>query len=208
MRLVTMKAQTILSQIKEVIGINLNEEVKVELQEITLENGTVLVSDSFEKGKSVFIKSEDEENIALPVGSYTLEDGRELLVKEEGLIESISAKEEKEEVEASEESVTQEKVEETEMEEHEEEKEEEKEEMYVTKEEFALAMDELKSMIEKLADHKEEMSSKQKAEVELSEEVAEPIVHNPEAKTESNIFYNSNIAPKSTLQEIYELFKK
>jgi hypothetical protein len=203
-----MKAQTILSQIKEVIGINLNEEVKVELQEITLENGTVLVSDSFEKGKSVFIKSEDEENIALPVGSYTLEDGRELLVKEEGLIESISAKEEKEEVEASEESVTEEKVEETEMEEHEEEKEEEKEEMYVTKEEFALAMDELKSMIEKLADHKEEMSSKQKAEVELSEEVAEPIVHNPEAKTESNIFYNSNIAPKSTLQEIYELFKK
>jgi hypothetical protein len=168
-----MKAQTILSQIKEVIG-----------------------------------KSEDEENIALPVGSYTLEDGRELLVKEEGLIESISAKEEKEEVEASEESVTEEKVEETEMEEHEEEKEEEKEEMYVTKEEFALAMDELKSMIEKLADHKEEMSSKQKAEVELSEEVAEPIVHNPEAKTESNIFYNSNIAPKSTLQEIYELFKK
>lgn len=203
-----MKAQTILSQIKEVIGINLNEEVKVELQELTLENGTVLVSDSFEKGKSVFIKSEDEENIALPVGSYTLEDGRELLVKEEGLIESISAKEEKEEVEASEESVTEEKVEETEMEEHEEEKEEEKEEMYVTKEEFALAMEELKSMIEKLKDHKEEMSSKEKEEVELSEEVAEPIVHNPEAKTESNIFYNSNIAPKSTLQEIYELFKK
>tara|TARA_A100000171_G_C2127535_1_gene144505 strand:+ start:608 stop:1219 length:612 start_codon:yes stop_codon:yes gene_type:complete len=203
-----MKAQTILSQIKEVIGINLNEEVKVELQELTLENGTVLVSDSFEKGKSVFIKSEDEEKIALPVGSYTLEDGRELLVKEEGLIESISAKEAKEEVEASEESVTEEKVEETEMEEHEEEKEEKKEEMYVTKEEFALAMDELKSMIEKLKDHKEEMSSKEKEEVELSEEVAEPIVHNPEAKTESNIFYNSNIAPKSTLQEIYELFKK
>ena len=207
MRLVNMKAQTILSQIKEVIGINLNEEVKVELQELTLENGTVLVSDSFEKGKSVFIKSEDEENIALPVGSYTLNDGRELLVKEEGLIESISAKEEKEEVEASEESVTEDKVEETEMEEHEE-KEEEKEEMYVTKEEFALAMEELKSMIEKLKDHKEEMSSKEKEEVELSEEVAEPIVHNPEAKTESNIFYNSNIAPKSTLQEIYELFKK
>lgn len=207
MRLVNMKAQTILSQIKEVIGINLNEEVKVELQELTLENGTVLVSDSFEKGKSVFIKSEDEENIALPVGSYTLDDGRELLVKEEGLIESISAKEEKEEVEASEESVTEDKVEETEMEEHEE-KEEEKEEMYVTKEEFALAMEELKSMIEKLKDHKEEMSSKEKEEVELSEEVAEPIVHNPEAKTESNIFYNSNIAPKSTLQEIYELFKK
>ena len=208
MRLVNMKAQTILSQIKEVIGINLNEEVKVELQELTLENGTVLVSDSFEKGKSVFIKSEDEENIALPVGSYTLDDGRELLVKEEGLIESISAKEEKEEVEASEESVTEDKVEETEMEEHEEEKEAEKEEMYVTKEEFALAMEELKSMIEKLKDHKEEMSSKEKEEVELSEEVAEPIVHNPEAKTESNIFYNSNIAPKSTLQEIYELFKK
>ena len=207
MRLVNMKAQTILSQIKEVIGINLNEEVKVELQEVTLENGTVLVSDSFEKGKSVFIKSEDEENIALPVGSYTLDDGRELLVKEEGLIESISAKEEKEEVEASEESVTEDKVEETEMEEHEK-KEEEKEEMYVTKEEFALAMEELKSMIEKLKDHKEEMSSKEKEEVELSEEVAEPIVHNPEAKTESNIFYNSNIAPKSTLQEIYELFKK
>ena len=98
-----MKAQEILNKIKEVVGIELSEEVSVQLEEIKLENGTILEAKKFESGQSVFIKTE-EENIALPVGEYKLEDGRSLMVKEEGLIDKIMDKvEEKEEVQASEE---------------------------------------------------------------------------------------------------------
>ena len=98
-----MKAQEILNKIKEVVGIELSEEVSVQLEEIKLENGTILEAEKFESGQSVFIKTE-EENIALPVGEYKLEDGRSLMVKEEGLIDKIMDKvEEKEEVQASEE---------------------------------------------------------------------------------------------------------
>jgi len=165
-----MKAQEILNKIKNVVGVELSEETAIQLEEMKLDNGTILVAESFKQGESVFIKSEDEE-IALPVGEYALEDGRKLMVKEEGLIDSIMEAE-KEEVEASEETVTENKeTENTEL-------EEEKEEMYVTKEEFALAVEEIKSMIEKIGDKKEMSEDVEKEE--LSAEVAEPIKHNPE----------------------------
>ena len=51
-----MKAQEILNKIKEVVGIELSEEVSVKLEEMTLENGTVLVAEKFESGEAVFIK--------------------------------------------------------------------------------------------------------------------------------------------------------
>ena len=179
-----MKAQDILNKIKNVVGVELSEEVSIQLAEMKLENGTILVAESFEAGKAVFIKSEEEE-IALPVGEYALEDGRKLIVKEEGLIDAIAeAKEEEEEVEA--------KVD-TDF-------EEEKEEMYVTKEEFALAVEEIKSMIEKIGD-KEEMSEEVEKE-ELSAEVAEPIKHNPEKEDKKFNFKISN-KEETTMDRIY-----
>ena len=162
-----------ITKIKEVL--NLTEEVK--LEQLKLENGTILEADSFESGKEVFIITEDEK-VALPVGEYELEDGRSLLVEEVGLIAEIKAEEEeKEEVEA----------------------EEEKEEMqYATKEELA----EVKKMIEEIKamlEPKEEMSademgnllteelSKQEipdeVQVELNKPAAEPIKANPEAES-------------------------
>ena len=87
-----------ITKIKEVL--NLTEEVK--LEQLKLENGTILEADSFEAGKEVFIITEDEK-VALPVGEYELEDGRSLLVEEVGLIAEIKSEEEKEEeVEAAE----------------------------------------------------------------------------------------------------------
>ena len=83
-----MKANDILNKIKNIVGVELSEE-KVELAEISLKNGTLLVSEEFTKGNAVFIKSEDGE-MALPVGEYELEDGRTLFVNEEGLIDSNS----------------------------------------------------------------------------------------------------------------------
>lgn len=177
-----MKATEILNKIKGIVGVELAEE-SVNLAEMKLENGTVLVAEEFKAGEAIFIKSE-EEQIALPVGEYKLENDMVLVVKEEGLISEIKEveaekEEEKEEVEAAE-----------------LEKEEEKEEMrYVTKEEFTKAVDEIKAMIDKMGKDKEEMSEetateevkKELQETELSatkEEAVEPIKHNPE--TEQN----------------------
>lgn len=61
----------------------LNLEVKLEEQK--LENGTLIEADSFEKGKEIFIKTDDEK-VAMPVGEYILEDGKLLVVEEEGII--------------------------------------------------------------------------------------------------------------------------
>ena len=197
-----MKAQEILNKIKEVVGIELSEEVSVQLEEIKLDNGTILVAEKFESGESVFIKSEDDENIALPIGEYALEDGRKLMVKEEGLIDAIGEVEVKEEeVEASEETASEEeKVEETELE---EEKEEAEEMNYVTKEEFSKAIEEIKGMIEKMS--KEEMKEEivEDAKEELSAEVAEPVVHNPEAKSETKSFFNKSY-PNTIQNRIYQ----
>ena len=140
-----MKANEILNKIKNIVGekVNLSEE-KIEMAEITLENGTVLVAESFEAGKSVFIKTEDEQ-IALPVGEYELEGDKILVVTEEGLIDSIKEAAEEEVVEEEELSEESKEVKETELEE-----EEKKEMEYVTKEEFTSAVDEIKAMIEKM----------------------------------------------------------
>ena len=187
-----MKAQEILNKIKEVVGIELAEEVSVKLEEMTLENGTVLVAEKFESGESIFIKTEDEQ-VALPVGEYDLPEGKKLIVKEEGLIDSVSDVEEvvEEEVEASTE-------EETEL----EEKEEEVAMEYVTKEEFTKAVDEIKSMIDEKTS-KAELKEEVKEEVELSAEVAEPVVHNPEAKLDNNTWFNKSY-PNTIQNRIYE----
>ena len=60
-------------------------DMKVKLEEMKLENGTLIESESFEKGKEIFIKTDDEK-VAMPVGEYILEDGRLLVVEEEGII--------------------------------------------------------------------------------------------------------------------------
>jgi hypothetical protein len=76
-----MKSQETLSKIMELL--NLQDEVK--LESMKLENGTTIEAEAFEANQEVFIITEDE-RIALPVGEYELEDGRILVVAEEGVI--------------------------------------------------------------------------------------------------------------------------
>ena len=196
-----MKANEILNKIKNIVGekVELSEE-KIEMAEITLENGTVLVAESFEAGKSVFIKTDDEE-IALPVGEYELEEGKVLVVSEEGLIDIIkeAAEEEVVEEELSEES---EEVKETELE------EEEKEEMnYVTKEEFTSAVEEIKAMIDEKLGNKEEMKEEVIEEKEeLSAVAPEPVKHNPEAEVDNKV--NFHIASNRTQTTKDRVFDK
>ena len=175
-----MKATEILSQIKEVLGLELAEEVKLEIQK--LENGTSLEAASFEPSQEIFIVGEDGSKIALPVGEdYKLEDGRTITVIEEGIIDSI-----KEAGEAEEEEVVEE----------EEEVEAEKEDapvkstettqkvVYATKEEVS----EIKEMIKDL---------------ELTAQAVEPIAHNPEAKSEANNNIGHNVSSNlSALREM------
>ena len=151
----------------------LNIEVKLEEQK--LENGTVISAEAFEKGKEIFIVTDDEK-VAMPVGEYILEDGRLVVVEEEGIIADVR--------EVSDEVPTKE-------EETEDLEEEVKEEMsYATKEELA----EVKTMVEEIKamlEPKEEMSEEVKEEFteEITEVVKEelsavkPIKHNPEAST-------------------------
>ena len=177
-----MKSQETLSKIMELL--NLQDEVK--LESMKLENGTVIEAEAFEANQEVFIVTEDE-RIALPIGEYELEDGRMLIVAEEGVIAEVRDANEEEEAPAEE------PAQEEEVEQAEEEKEEEM--AYATKEELTAAMDELKGMIDEIksmmSPKEEEMSEevveepKAEEQVEMStdEPAAKPIKHSPETKT-------------------------
>jgi hypothetical protein len=177
-----MKSQETLSKIMELL--NLQDEVK--LESMKLENGTTIEAEAFEANQEVFIVTEEDEKIALPVGEYTLEDGRILVVAEEGIIAEVN---EAGEPEAEEAPATEEVVEEVEQAE-----EEPKEEMsYATKEELSAAVEEMKAMIEEIkammSPKEEEMAEEVKEEVkeeevEMStdEPAAKPIKHSPDTK--------------------------
>mgnify|MGYP003110348921 FL=1 len=184
-----MKAQNMLDQIKEVLGMELSKEVQLAVMK--LDNGTEIEAEAFEADQQVFIKNEDGESIALPVGDYTLENGQSLKVETEGVIASIGEAEAEEEVEAAEEPKEEEAPTEEVV------AEEEKEEMnYATKEELEevkSVLEEIKEEIKSLGDHKKEMSKEEIEQIEMSAEEVEPIAHNPEAlSSHKHKIYRSN----------------
>ena len=96
-----MKNSTLLQHIKSL----LSKEIKLE-QMLMGDGVTKIEAETFEAGKEVFVVTEDEQKIAVPVGEYELEDGRILVVVEEGIISEIKeVKEEEEMPEAPEEEV-------------------------------------------------------------------------------------------------------
>ena len=174
-----MKSQETLGKIMELL--NLQDEIK--LESMKLENGTTIEAEAFEANQEVFIVTEDEK-IALPVGEYEMEDGRILVVAEEGVIAEMRDGGEEE---APAEEPAQEEVEEVEQ------AEEEKEMSYATKEELSAAVEEMKAMIEEIkammSPKEEEMAEEVKEEVkeeevEMStdEPAAKPIKHSPDTK--------------------------
>lgn len=203
MQIICMKAQEIIDSIKAIVGVKLSETVSIKLEEITLENGTVLVADKFEAGESVFIKTEDE-NVALPIGDYELPEGKKLVVKEEGLIDSVSGEEVEEEVKEEVEEVAEE-VEAKETTEKVKSKTESIQTVYATKEEVSevrLMIEEIKTLLEKSKKLNDEPVVEK--EVELSSEtIVEPIVHNPEKEEKkTNINFTGNNS-NSMLDDIF-----
>ena len=167
-----MKSTEILNKIKTYLGEEIKEESPqeaLELAQLKLENGTVLEAEAFESGNEIFILTEDEK-VAVPQGEYLMEDGRTLVVEEEGVIQEIKAEE---------------------HEEKEEEKEDKEEMQYVSKEEFESAIEEIKGMIKELKEHKEEMAEQVKEELSSTPAV-EPISHNPEAQEKFKVRFGQN----------------
>ena len=198
-----MKPTEMLKEIKSLLGIELSaDEVKVELAQMTLENGTVIEAEDFAPEFEVFIVTE-EERIALPVGEYQLEDGRILVVVEQGIISEIKSEESE--------------GEEPEVEIEVEAAEEEKEEMgYVKKEEFAAAVEEIKAMIDELKAGMKEKEEMAKVEEQVREELsatpaAAPLKHNPEAEAKKEMFKlspkRSNLTRDNVLSKIAKINK-
>lgn len=165
------------------------ETSEVELAQAKLDNGTVLEAESFEAGQPIFIVSE-EDRIAVPVGEYVMEDGRILVVAEEGVIGEIkeaTAEVEEEpsveiEVEAAVEPTMEDKI---------------KEMVMPLIEEMRAEMSAIK---EEMAKKKQEMSSDMPA--------ATPIRHNPEAAPAPARVNLAQNAPETAIDRVLARLNK
>jgi hypothetical protein len=83
------------------------EQVEVAMATMMLKDGvTVLEADSFETGvynepKAVFVVAENGDKVSAPIGEHVLEDGRILVITEEGMIAEIKEMEAEAEVEVT-----------------------------------------------------------------------------------------------------------
>ena len=94
-----MKEKTALEKIRKLVGLS-EDAPEIKLEEIKTDDDLTLFAERFEPGESIYVV-QGEERIALPAGSYTLADGRTLLVEEEGLIASVQMAEVETETEMS-----------------------------------------------------------------------------------------------------------
>ena len=166
-----MNAKETLKKVKLALGL------EVKLEQMKLDNGTIIEAEVFETDYDVFIVN-GEDKQALPVNDYTLEDGRILVVKEEGIIAEI-----KEAV--TEEAPTEDVPAEVTEPEMQAEPTAKKVIESISKEMFFSEIEKLRNEIAELKAEKTELAKEEVVEVELTEDV-KPIVHNPEAKTEKN----------------------
>lgn len=147
-----MNLQEVFKKIEMALTPETKEEVKVELATMKLASGVMLEAEAFEAGNNVFLVGEEDQKVAAPVGEHQLEDGRVLVIVEEGVISEIrEVEEEAPEVEVEQSA--------------------EEEMAYVSKEEFTAAIDEIKEMIAAMMPQ-EEMKAEEVAEV-ATEEVKE-----------------------------------
>ena len=181
-----------INQIKTLLNI------EVKLEEMKLENGTLVSAESFEKDKEIFIVTDDEK-VAMPIGDYLLEDGRLLVVSEEGMIADV--REVSDEVPAKEseegEEITEDLAEDEEVKEEEGEMAEEDDMMRdmmgrIQNLEDAIADlkgDKENKMEEEVEEEVEEEMSIEKplksrtVKEEFSEVSSKPIKHNPEGSS-------------------------
>lgn len=197
-----MNEKSILNKVRTLLGL----EVKLETMKLS-DGVSMLEAESFEAGQPVFILTEDEQRIPLPIGEYELEDMRVLVVIEEGVIADVreaaepeveveveEAPEVEEEVEAATETAPQaKKIIES-----------------IVKESFFSEMEALKKENEEL---KAKLSAQttevaeEVAPVELSEE-PKPISFNPENAKPLEVYKFAKNRTKTTMDIILEKINK
>ena len=171
---------------KEIVNkicVALNIEVKME--QMKLNDGvTVIEADSFEANNEVFIITEDEQRIPLPVGEYVVENGMLLIVTQEGVIAEVKEQEAPAEEEAPEEEMK--------------------------KDDKMIEKAQVKKTVESMVKETffSEMESLKKENERLKTELAQmqepkPIVHNPESTVASE-----PKAPKSTMDLVLKFINK
>ena len=191
-----MNTNQILNKVRVLLG------MEVKLEQMKLGDGvTVLEAEMFEAGNEVFVVTEDEQKIPVPVGEYELEDGRILIVVEEGIIAEIKeVKEEEEMPEAPAEEVPTEAKEEVKAETAAPKKTIES----VVKETFFSEIEALKN--ENIALKAELSKLKEAKEVELSE--VKPISFNPENENKVETMRIGAKRPRTTMDSILEKLNK
>lgn len=170
------------------------EELK--LEQMKLDDGvTVLEADAFEAGNPVAIVTEDQ-MIPLPVGEYALEDGRILVVTEEGMIAEVkdAATEEEAPVEeaptdvpvaATETPATPKVVIES----------------IVKEMKFSEEVEALTAQITELKAELEALKTPAQVDLSADEPAAEAIKHNPEAEVELSKINTKSLTRKGRLTE-------
>ena len=162
-----MKSTEMLNQIKTLLNI------EVKLEEQKLENGTRVEAESFEKGKEIFILTDDEK-VAMPVGEYLLEDGRLVVIEEEGLIADVR--------EVSDEVPEKEEESKDESEDLEEKEEEMVEDDEADVEDWAGMEKRIKNLEDAIADLKSKVGEKDMKEDEVEME-QEEVSRQPKSRT-------------------------
>ena len=89
-----MNTNQILNKVRVLLGM----EVKLETMKL-MDGVTVIEAESFEPEMEVFVVTEDDQKIPVPMGEYEMEDGRILVVEVEGMIKEVKEKMEEEEEE-------------------------------------------------------------------------------------------------------------
>ena len=218
---ITMNTNTVLNKVRELLG------MQIELEQRKLEDGvTTVEADAFEAEAEIFIITEDEQKIALPVGEYKMEDGSLLIVKEEGIIAEVKAEEEAEEEKKEEEEEVKEEEEVIEEEMADEKKPVKKTVESIVKETFFTEIEalkkeneELKAEVELLSkdkiqeatdkvENKEEVVELSDVKTEELEAATKPITHNPENVEEKEVFKFSSKRKRTTLDSIFEKINK
>ena len=190
-----------IDKIKTLLG------MEVKLEQMKLADGqTVIEADMFEAEKEVFVVTEDEQRIPVPVGEYEMEDGRILVVAMEGVISEIKEMETEEEGPAEVEEVEAEQAPATPA--APATNAPKKTIESVTKESyFSKEIEELKSLVTELSAQVLEL--KEAKAVDLSvEQTPKPIVHNPESAKpfETKIPKSANLDPVKS--SIYAMLSK
>jgi hypothetical protein len=184
---------SVINQIKTLLGM----EVKLETMKL-MDGITIFEADTFETDKEVFIVTEDEQKIPVPIGEYELEDGRILVVEVEGIILEIKevateeevveeAPEVEEEVEAQATPTAKKTIESV-----------VKETFFAEIEKLTQENIELKAQIELLS-KVEEVATEA---TELTE--VKPIAFNPENTNEVEHFQYASKRPRSIMDSIIE----